>query len=69
MISYVIYFLQEKLCDVLDILLPDPNEDKNSKPQGPLWASDREVTIESAVTGALEGAFWQMVSYLNYVHK
>ncbi|XP_066967970.1 protein phosphatase 1H [Macrobrachium rosenbergii] len=54
------HFIHEKLCDVIDILLPDPNEDKDSKQQAPLWASDREVTIESAVTGALEGAFWQM---------
>lgn len=54
------HIIHEKLCDVVEILLPDPNEDKSSKPQAPLWVSDREVTLESAVTGALEGAFWQM---------
>lgn len=51
--------LQEKLCDVIDILIPDPLEEKL---QSPIWAPEREVTMESAVTGALENAFWQMVS-------
>ena len=50
---------QEKLCDVIDILIPDPLEEKL---QSPIWAPEREVTMESAVTGALENAFWQMVS-------
>lgn len=49
---------QEKLCDVIDILIPDPLEEKL---QSPIWAPEREVTMESAVTGALENAFWQMV--------
>ncbi|KAK7077535.1 Protein serine threonine phosphatase activity protein [Halocaridina rubra] len=54
------HIIHEKLCDVIDILLPDPNEDKSSNPQAPIWGSEKEVTVESAITGALEGAFWQM---------
>lgn len=43
---------------MIDILIPDPLEEKL---QSPIWAPEREVTMESAVTGALENAFWQMV--------
>ena len=49
------------MCDVIDILIPDPLEEKQ---QTPIWAPEREVTMESAVTGALENAFWQMVGWL-----
>ncbi|XP_050699481.1 protein phosphatase 1H-like isoform X2 [Eriocheir sinensis] len=51
------HIVHEKLCDVIDILIPDPLEEKL---QSPIWAPEREVTMESAVTGALENAFWQM---------
>lgn len=48
---------------MIDILIPDPFEDKSSKIQGPLWAPEKEVTVDNAVTGALENAFWHMVSW------
>ncbi|MPC39216.1 protein phosphatase 1H-like isoform X1 [Portunus trituberculatus] len=51
------HLVHEKLCDVIDILIPDPLEEKQ---QTPIWAPEKEVTMESAVTGALENAFWQM---------
>ncbi|KAG0722016.1 Protein phosphatase 1H [Chionoecetes opilio] len=51
------HLVHEKLCDVIDILIPDPLEEKL---QSPIWVPEREVTMESAVTGALENAFWQM---------
>ncbi|XP_071514535.1 protein phosphatase 1H [Panulirus ornatus] len=54
------HIIHEKLCDVIDILIPDPFEDKSSKIQRPLWAPEKEVTVENAVTGALENAFWHM---------
>ncbi|ROT61913.1 Protein phosphatase 1H [Penaeus vannamei] len=54
------HIIHEKLCDVIDVLLPDPNEDKNTKSQSPLWLPDKEITVENVVTGALECAFWEM---------
>ncbi|KAK8737254.1 hypothetical protein OTU49_004409 [Cherax quadricarinatus] len=54
------HLIHEKLCDVIDILIPDPFEDNSFKVQSPLWAPEKEVTVENAVTGALEYAFWQM---------
>ncbi|XP_069168500.1 protein phosphatase 1H isoform X2 [Procambarus clarkii] len=54
------HIIHEKLCDVIDILIHDPYEDTSSKIQAPLWAPEKEVTVETAVIGALENAFWQM---------
>lgn len=70
-VHIILLSMQEKLCDIIDILIPDPHEVTKERGQGPLWPPEREVTLEAAVTGALEHAFWQMVSHTRiyfYMH-
>ena len=48
---------------MIDVLLPDVTiVDESDRPTGPYLTLQKSITIESAVTGALELAFWQMVS-------
>ncbi|KAK4309243.1 hypothetical protein Pmani_003132 [Petrolisthes manimaculis] len=54
------HIVHEKLCDIIDILIPDPHEAAKERGPGPMWPPEKEVTLEAAVTGALEHAFWQM---------
>lgn len=51
---------QEKMCNVIELIIPDQESDNDVR--GPLWPPEKTVSPESAVIGALEQAFWTMVS-------
>ena len=53
------------------MILPDCEmdpEDQLPDLKGPFWTSEKVITPESAVIGALEQAFWTMVS-LQFIDK
>ncbi|KAL7646417.1 UNVERIFIED_CONTAM: hypothetical protein RMT77_003330 [Armadillidium vulgare] len=51
------HIIHEKLCDVIELIIPDSYESNLS---GPLWSSEKMVSPDSAIIGALEQAFWTM---------
>lgn len=54
--------IQDKLSDVLDLLLPScsvNNKDKQNRPPNN-WFPEKEIPPESLIIGALESAFWDM---------
>ncbi|XP_076053951.1 protein phosphatase 1H [Oratosquilla oratoria] len=56
------HILHEKLVAVVDLLIPDDeNEDEQDvKPTGPIWIPEKDIPKENIITGALEQAFWTM---------
>ncbi|GFU18657.1 protein phosphatase 1H [Trichonephila clavipes] len=62
--------VQEKLQEVADLLTLPPSQlnlvakgshERSSQPAGFMgFTSDRDVTVDSLITGALESAFWEM---------